>query len=122
MDARSVWAVHWGSGAKAAAPGGIFMRFTSRAWPLAVFPLAAITAAACSSGNNGSPSPDAGVAVTTPDGGAPIAAGGTGAFGIVTIGGKQKMYLPQKVDPISGKAYVAVVNVSAAGNGVAGAP
>jgi hypothetical protein len=92
------------------------MRFTSKVWPLVVFPCAAI--AACSGGNNNSS--DAGTTQT--DGGAPIAAGGTGAFGIVVIGGMQKMYLPQKPDALTGKAYVAVVNVGAAGNGVAGAP
>jgi hypothetical protein len=79
---------------------------------LGAFSCAAITAC-FSSSNNGS---DAGTQPPT------IAAGGTGAFGIVVVGGKQKMYLPQKPDPVTGKAYVAVVNVGVGGNGVAGAP
>jgi hypothetical protein len=52
----------------------------------------------------------------------PLSAGGTGAFGIVTIGGKQKMYLPQQYALANGNASIAVVDVSAPGNGFNGAP
>ncbi len=52
----------------------------------------------------------------------PPAAGGTGAFGIITIGGKQKMYLPQQYGGATGNASIAVVDVGAPGSGVAGAP
>ncbi len=93
------------------------MRIISRALPLLAFPCAVAVACNFTSGNSNS---DAGPTASV-DGGAPIAAGGTGAFGIVTIGGKQKMYLPQREDP-TGKVYIAVVNVSAQGNGVNGAP
>jgi len=48
--------------------------------------------------------------------------GGTGAFGIVTVNGKQKMYLPQDQVNAAGHGVVSVVNVGVAGNGVAGAP
>jgi hypothetical protein len=51
------------------------------------------------------------------------AAGGSGAFGIVTVNGVQKMYLPlQEGDPTTGNGLVAVVNVGLAGAGTAGAP
>ena len=51
------------------------------------------------------------------------AAGGSGAFGIVTVNGIQKMYLPlQSGDPTTGNGLLAVVNVGVAGAGVAGAP
>jgi len=52
----------------------------------------------------------------------PPAAGGTGAFGIVTVNGKQKLYLPQTNLGMNGHAFVAVVDVGLAGNGVNGAP
>ncbi len=53
----------------------------------------------------------------------PPEAGGTGAFGIVSIGGHQKMYLPQQVySSTTGNATIAVVDVGLVGNGVAGAP
>ncbi len=51
------------------------------------------------------------------------APGGTGAFGIVTIGGHQKMYLPQPGSvSASGNATLAVVDAGLVGNGVQGAP
>jgi hypothetical protein len=60
------------------------------------------------------------------DGGPPPAAGGTGAFGIVTVNGKQKMYLPQQTqfdfDSGTAVAVVSVIDVGVAGNGVLGAP
>lgn len=57
------------------------------------------------------------------DAGSAPAAGGTGAFGIVTVNGMQKLYLPQESgDPTTGNGYISVVNVGVAGNGVAGAP
>jgi hypothetical protein len=52
----------------------------------------------------------------------PPAAGGTGAFGIVTVNGKQKMYLPESSSLPNGNAFIAVVDVGLAGNGVNGAP
>ncbi len=51
------------------------------------------------------------------------APGGTGAFGIVTIGGHQKMYLPQPGSvSATGNATIAVVDAGLAGKGVQGAP
>jgi len=53
--------------------------------------------------------------------GNPPAAGSTGAFGVVTVNGKQKMYLPL-VDPnASGNGQIAVIDVGETGNGVKGA-
>jgi hypothetical protein len=53
----------------------------------------------------------------------PPAAGGTGAFGIITINGKQKMYLPQPNSTLAnGNASITVVDVGAPGNGFNGAP
>jgi hypothetical protein len=68
---------------------------------------------ACSSKSSGS-SGDAGILP---------AAGGTGAFGIVTVNGIQKMYLPlQAGDPTTGNGLLAVVNVGLPGAGTTGAP
>ncbi|HLK38756.1 MAG TPA: hypothetical protein VKU41_18465 [Polyangiaceae bacterium] len=79
--------------------------------------LAAFGAAGGCHFDSGNPSkPDA--AVATP----PPAAGGTGAFGIVTINGKQKMYLPQSLLNTSGHGVISVVDVGVAGQGVQGAP
>jgi hypothetical protein len=60
----------------------------------------------------------------SPDSGVPLSPGGSGAFGIVTVGGKQKMYLPQPITyyTAAGDATIAVVDVGVAGKGVAGAP
>jgi DNA-binding beta-propeller fold protein YncE len=70
----------------------------------------------CGSGTGGPPAPMKGL-TSNP------APGGTGAFGIVTIGGHQKMYLPQPGSvTAAGHATVAVVDVGVAGNGVQGAP
>jgi hypothetical protein len=51
-------------------------------------------------------------------------ASGSGAFGVVTIAGHQKMYLPQPSTNLTaaGNATIAVVDVGIAGNGVKGAP
>src|SRR5207253_1580729 len=46
--------------------------------------------------------------------------GGTGAFGIVTVNGKQKMYLPQTSLNAARHGIISVVNVGVAGNGIAG--
>lgn len=73
--------------------------------------------AACSS----SPAP-ATPKVTTDAAALAPAAGGTGAFGIVTVNGKQKMYLPQLTPNTAGNMTIAVVDVGVAGNGAAGAP
>lgn len=53
----------------------------------------------------------------------PPAAGGTGAFGVVTVNGMQKMYLPQSSpSTTTSNGYITVVNVGVAGSGTAGAP
>jgi hypothetical protein len=54
----------------------------------------------------------------------PPSSGGSGAFGVVTIAGHQKMYLPQPSSAVTatGNATIAVVDVGVAGNGVKGAP
>ncbi len=52
----------------------------------------------------------------------PLAAGGTGAFGVVTVGGKQKLYLPTTKSNASGDSMIAVVDVGVPGNGIAGSP
>lgn len=76
-------------------------------------------------GGDGQPTTDSPSDAAPP----PPSAGGTGAFGVITINGKQKMYLPQRVpsttltDDAGNPDYVlAVVDVGVAGNGVAGAP
>lgn len=51
---------------------------------------------------------------------APANASGTGAFGIITVGGRQKMYLPLSA-PATGNAQIAVVDVGVRGNGTMGA-
>jgi hypothetical protein len=68
---------------------------------------------ACSSSSSGG----------TADAGVIPATGGSGAFGIVTVNGLQKMYLPlNSADPTSGNGVIAVVNVGVTGAGTAGAP
>ena len=52
----------------------------------------------------------------------PLSSGSTGAFGIVTVNGKQKLYLPLTDYNGAGDGHVAVVDVGQQGNGVAGAP
>jgi hypothetical protein len=84
---------------------------------LALVPMAAV--GGCFSSNSTTASKDASTAGHS---GPPPAAGGTGAFGIITVGGKQKMYLPQSSGGLNGNASIAVVDVGAVGNGVAGAP
>jgi hypothetical protein len=99
------------------------MRSIHRALSIALLLPAVGAAGACSSTNTAKPASDAGP-MSTGDAKAPPppAAGGTGAFGIVTINGKQKMYLPQDSPTADGKFVIAVVDVGAAGNGVIGAP
>jgi DNA-binding beta-propeller fold protein YncE len=77
---------------------------------------ASVLALGCGSGGDGSGN--------KMDSGTPLSPGGSGAFGIVTVGGKQKMYLPQPITyyTAAGDATIAVVDVGVAGNGVAGAP
>jgi hypothetical protein len=48
--------------------------------------------------------------------------GGTGAFAIVSVGGTEKLYLPEYQANAAGHSVIAVVDVSAAGDGVRGAP
>lgn len=48
--------------------------------------------------------------------------GGTGAFGIVTVDGVQKLYLPLETTNPAGHAVIAVVDVGLKGNGVTGVP
>jgi hypothetical protein len=52
----------------------------------------------------------------------PKVSGATGAFGIVTVDGRQKLYLPQVDQNAQGDGFVSVIDVGAKGNGVAGAP
>jgi hypothetical protein len=59
-------------------------------------------------------------APTPPPG--PQSAGGTGAFGIVTVNGTQKLYLPQTTSNMAGHGVIAVVDLGVKGNGLAGAP
>ena len=91
---------------------GFFLRGS-----IGVIGLLAVCAAAgtaCSSKSSGGSASDAG---NVP------AAGGTGAFGIVTVNGTQKLYLPQNTGLDSnGNGYISVVNVGIVGNGAAGAP
>ena len=75
---------------------------------IALLPLA--LAPAC--GSSKTPTPPA----------APQSAGGTGAFGVVTVNGTQKLYLPQSSPNTAGNAIISVVDVGVGGNGVAGAP
>jgi hypothetical protein len=99
------------------------MRTFARTTPL--LSLALLTAACVAGcfGSSGSPPPDGGVTGLGDSGTAP-AAGGTGAFGIVTIAGpdgklRQKMYLPQTSTLPNGDAFITVVDVGA---GPSGAP
>jgi hypothetical protein len=114
---------------------------------LSLLPAAmAATLPGCFSSTNASPTTDAGLDGTSPgdaqgqvDGPSgdatgpltdaaadqaapPPSAGGSGAFGIVTINGKEKMYLPEQYVLANGNASIAVVDVSAPGNGYNGAP
>lgn len=74
-----------------------------------------IACVGCGSGSSGPGQPKKGL-TSNP------APGGTGAFGIVTIGGHQKMYLPQPYGvSAAGNATLAVVDAGLAGNGVQGA-
>jgi len=52
----------------------------------------------------------------------PPPSGSTGAFGIVTVNGTQKLYLPLEEPNAAGHAVLAVIDVGVKGNGVAGAP
>ena len=52
----------------------------------------------------------------------PPPSGGTGAFGVVTINGKQKLYLPVTETTDGGNGEIAVVDVGVVGNGANGAP
>ncbi len=66
---------------------------------------------------------DAGVdAADVADAAPPLGPSGTGAFGIVTVGTTQKMYLPLDITGATGHGVIAVVDVGVAGNGVVGAP
>ena len=49
------------------------------------------------------------------------AAGSSGAFGIVTVDGKQKLYLPEPSQNAAGHGEIAVVDVGVEGDGVNGA-
>jgi len=52
----------------------------------------------------------------------PPASGSSGAFGVVTVNGTQKMYLPVQARTAEGHAQVAVVDVGKGGNGLSGTP
>src|SRR5689334_11354116 len=73
--------------------------------PLRHYFLAVVLAVACGSGPEKTPSP-----------------GQTGALGVVTVGGKQKLYLPLASPNAGGHGVIAVVDVGVAGRGVAGSP
>ncbi len=104
-----------------------------------LLPLPVVLAVACSSSTTATPTGDAGTGDASGPGddasggsdassdtadAAPLPpnSGGTGAFGIVTVNGKQKLYLPQDTTNTDGHAIISVVDVGVAGNGVAGAP
>ncbi|MES1165505.1 MAG: hypothetical protein ABUR63_07105 [Verrucomicrobiota bacterium] len=71
----------------------------------------------CGGGGSGGSAPPKKGLVGSP------APGGSGAFGVVTIAGHQKMYLPQPGTlTAGGNATIAVVDVGLAGQGVQGAP
>jgi hypothetical protein len=73
--------------------------------------------------DTGGPSDAAGESDGDADAGpAAPSAGNTGAFAVVTVGNKQKMYLPVRTLGDAGNAVIAVVDVGIAGNGAAGAP
>ncbi len=89
------------------------MRQTTRTWLGLALGVAWL---GCGGGGGGAAPPKKGVV------GSP-AAGGSGAFGVVTIAGHQKMYLPQPgALTAGGNATIAVVDVGLAGQGVQGAP
>jgi hypothetical protein len=98
------------------------MRRISGVWPLVTLVPVLGVAGACNNSSSSGPSDSGGSQGQMDAASLPPGAGGTGAFGIVTIGGKQKMYLPQTTATADGKFVVAVVDVSAAGDGVNGAP
>jgi len=52
----------------------------------------------------------------------PPSAGSSGAFGVVTVNGKQKLYMPSNTQSALGNATIAAVDVGVTGNGVSGAP
>lgn len=99
---------------------------------------AALTeACGCPGSSEPTAEPDAAVVVVpdsaTPDTSTPIdssvavdsgpptpSAGGTGAFAVVNVNGKQKLYLP--LGDVGTQAIVAVVDADATGKGTAGAP
>jgi hypothetical protein len=66
-------------------------------------------------------SPDAADVGPPLDASFPVAAGSTGAFGVVAVNGQQKMYLPSTTMTSTGNATLAVVDVGVAGSGAAGA-
>ncbi len=65
--------------------------------------------------------PDAADSGAPLDASFPVAAGSTGAFGVVAVNGQQKLYLPSSTVSPAGHATLAVVDVGVAGNGSAGA-
>ncbi len=95
-----------------------------------VLPVAAASGCNCGSSAGGAAS-DAAADTAEVDGPSPgdadaapvpVSPGGTGAFGVVTTGGKQKLYMPTTMTADGGDALLAVVDVGVAGQGVAGAP
>jgi hypothetical protein len=52
----------------------------------------------------------------------PPSAGSSGAFGVVTVNGKQKLYMPSNTMSTAGNATIAAVDVGLVGSGVTGAP
>ncbi len=52
----------------------------------------------------------------------PPSAGSSGAFGVVTVNGKQKLYMPSNTTSAAGNATIAAVDVGLVGAGITGAP
>jgi hypothetical protein len=115
------------------------MRNIARKGPFLVLSVSLLIAGGCFSSSSSTPGqtterdasmPDVGTGMGASDAAVdhaappppPPSAGGTGAFGIVTVNGKQKMYLPETTAGSNGNAFIAVVDVGVAGKGVNGVP
>ncbi|HVT10193.1 MAG TPA: hypothetical protein VHM31_06875 [Polyangia bacterium] len=93
------------------------MRKTTGTWLWLALGVALVGCGGGGGGGGGGPTPPKKGLVSSP------APGGSGAFGVVTIAGHQKMYLPQPgLLTTAGNATIAVVDVGLAGQGVLGAP
>jgi hypothetical protein len=99
------------------------MRAVARSGPLLSLVLLPAACIAGCFGSSSSNTADSGPSMGLGDSSTAPAAGGTGAFGIITVTGKdghavQKMYLPQTGQYLpNGNAFIAVVDVGAGPNG-----